>query len=162
VALSTSSGWRTTPEPGSCESRCSLSSNNRWADSLLVLPFSAIATVRCLFIESSGHPVLLTRVPVCFRPIQFNGELEPPCFADGGAKLMVPSLAHRHMESGLAVVFMSDIPGAQQTLTLPQAIKDQCQALGVSATGNAGGKMSVTDLGNAPKGPQDQEHILGW
>ncbi|GAA5964502.1 hypothetical protein JCM8115_003900 [Rhodotorula mucilaginosa] len=67
-----------------------------------------------------------------------------------------------HMESGLAVVFMSDIPGAQQTLTLPQAIKDQCQALGVSATGNAGGKMSVTDLGNAPKGPQDQEHILGW
>lgn len=79
-----------------------------------------------------------------------------------GHPLTLCSLLRRHMESGLAVVFMSDIPGAQQTLTLPQQITDQCQALGISSTGNAGGKMSVVDLGDAPKGPHDQEHILGW
>lgn len=66
------------------------------------------------------------------------------------------------MESGLAVVFMSDIEGAQQSLTLPQALKDQCQALGISPTGNAGGKMSLTDFGSAPKGPHDQANITGW
>ncbi|GAA6012942.1 hypothetical protein JCM8202_002959, partial [Rhodotorula sphaerocarpa] len=67
-----------------------------------------------------------------------------------------------HMEAGLAVVFMSDIEGAQQTLTLPQALKDQCESLGISATGNAGGKMSLTDFGTAPKGPKDQAQITGW
>ncbi|GAA5995608.1 multicopper oxidase [Rhodotorula paludigena] len=67
-----------------------------------------------------------------------------------------------HMEAGLAVVFMEDIPGAQRTMTLPQQIKDQCDALGISTTGNAAGKMSVTDLSGAPNGPHDQAHITGW
>lgn len=66
------------------------------------------------------------------------------------------------MEAGLAVVFMEDIPGAQQSMTLPQQIKDQCDALGISTTGNAAGKMSVTDLSGAPNGPRDQAHITGW
>ena len=71
-------------------------------------------------------------------------------------------LAHRHMEAGLAVVFMTDILGAQKTFTLPQQIVDQCEAQGISPTGNAAGKMSLTDFSGAPKGPKDQAHITGW
>ncbi|GAA6030923.1 hypothetical protein JCM8097_008938 [Rhodosporidiobolus ruineniae] len=67
-----------------------------------------------------------------------------------------------HMEAGLAVVFMEDVDGAQKTLTLPDAIKDQCTDLGISYTGNAAGKMSTTDLSGAPSGPRDQAHITGW
>ncbi|BGP42823.1 ferroxidase fet3 [Rhodotorula kratochvilovae] len=67
-----------------------------------------------------------------------------------------------HMEAGLAVVFMTDILGAQQSLTLPQQIVDQCEAQGISPVGNAAGRMSVTDLAGAPHGPEDQEHITGW
>ncbi|GAA6063031.1 hypothetical protein JCM10212_001010 [Sporobolomyces blumeae] len=67
-----------------------------------------------------------------------------------------------HMEAGLAVVFMEDPVGAQQSLTLPQQIKDQCTALDISYTGNAAGKMSTTDLSGAPDGPHDQAHITGW
>ncbi|GAA5986611.1 hypothetical protein JCM11641_005166 [Rhodosporidiobolus odoratus] len=67
-----------------------------------------------------------------------------------------------HMEAGLAVVFMEDPLGAQQSLTLPQSIKDQCSDLGISYTGNAAGKMSTTDLSGAASGPRDQAHITGW
>ncbi|GAA5959158.1 hypothetical protein JCM21900_001410 [Sporobolomyces salmonicolor] len=67
-----------------------------------------------------------------------------------------------HMEAGLAIVFMEDPLGAQQTMTLPDQIKDQCTSLGYSYTGNAAGKMSTTDLSGAPSGPFDQAHITGW
>ncbi|TNY21325.1 laccase [Rhodotorula diobovata] len=67
-----------------------------------------------------------------------------------------------HMEAGLAVVFMTDVLGAQQSMTLPQEIVDQCEAQGISPTGNAAGKMSLTDFAGAPSGPDTQEHITGW
>jgi iron transport multicopper oxidase len=60
------------------------------------------------------------------------------------------------MEAGLAVVFMEDVDGAQSSLTLPDDIKEQCSALGISTTGNAVGKMSVTDLSGEATGPTDQ------
>ncbi|BGP27055.1 ferroxidase fet3 [Rhodotorula toruloides] len=69
-----------------------------------------------------------------------------------------------HMEAGLAVVFMVDPLGAQQSMTIPQVMKDQCAHLGISPTGNAAGKMSVTDLSGAPHGPVDQyaAGLFGW
>ncbi|GAA5912089.1 uncharacterized protein JCM6883_007107 [Sporobolomyces salmoneus] len=67
-----------------------------------------------------------------------------------------------HMEAGLAVVFMEDPLGAQQTLTLPQRIVDQCNMQGINPYGNAAGKLSLTDLRGAPDGPRDQAHITGW
>ncbi|GAA5832084.1 hypothetical protein JCM11251_002812 [Rhodosporidiobolus azoricus] len=67
-----------------------------------------------------------------------------------------------HMEAGLAVVFMEDPLGAQQTMTLPQQIVDQCNALDMKYTGNAAGHMSTTDLSGQAKAPQDQAHITGW
>ncbi|BGP10757.1 ferroxidase fet3 [Rhodotorula toruloides] len=69
-----------------------------------------------------------------------------------------------HMEAGLAVVFMVDPLGAQQSMTIPQVMVDQCKQLGISPTGNAAGKMSVTDLSGAPHGPVDQyaAGLFGW
>lgn len=68
------------------------------------------------------------------------------------------------MEAGLAVVFMVDPLGAQQSMTIPQVMVDQCKQLGISPTGNAAGKMSVTDLSGAPHGPVDQyaAGLFGW
>ncbi|BGP19389.1 ferroxidase fet3 [Rhodosporidiobolus nylandii] len=67
-----------------------------------------------------------------------------------------------HMEAGLAVVFMEDPIGAQQSMTLPQQVIDQCNSLDMDYTGNAAGKMSTTDLSGQAKAPQDQAHITGW
>ncbi|KAM0786927.1 hypothetical protein ACM66B_002349 [Microbotryomycetes sp. NB124-2] len=65
-----------------------------------------------------------------------------------------------HMTAGLAAVFIEAPTEAQQVLQLPQVMKDQCAALGISPEGNAAGKFSVTDLKGAPHGPYPQK--LGW
>ncbi|ORY74747.1 laccase [Leucosporidium creatinivorum] len=65
-----------------------------------------------------------------------------------------------HMTAGLAMVFIEAPSEAQEQLALPQVMKDQCDYWGISPTGNAAGKMSVTDLSGAPHGPYPQ--VAGW
>lgn len=61
------------------------------------------------------------------------------------------------MTAGLAMLFIEAPAEAQQTITVPQYMKDQCASLDISATGNAAGKMSATDLSGAPHGPYPQK-----
>lgn len=56
-----------------------------------------------------------------------------------------------HLESGLALIFVSAPEVAQQRMTLPQAFKDICEAGGTPGVGNAAGKMGL-DLSGAPSG----------
>ncbi|KAJ3334922.1 ferroxidase fet3 [Gonapodya sp. JEL0774] len=66
-----------------------------------------------------------------------------------------------HLESGLAAQFI-EAPSAIQALAgnAPPEVAQHCQALGVSVTGNVGGKMSVTDFGAYSFGPYVQ--VLGF
>ncbi|CDH52652.1 iron transport multicopper oxidase fio1 [Lichtheimia corymbifera JMRC:FSU:9682] len=56
-----------------------------------------------------------------------------------------------HLESGLAALFVVAPDVAQQRMSLPQSMKDLCQASGIPATGNAAGKEGL-DLSGAPSG----------
>ncbi|KXS12722.1 multicopper oxidase [Gonapodya prolifera JEL478] len=63
-----------------------------------------------------------------------------------------------HLESGLAATFI-EAPDQIQKLAAgqPKVLNDQCSALGISTTGNAGGKNSTTDFGAYSFGPYVQE-----
>ncbi|KAJ8663340.1 hypothetical protein O0I10_000579 [Lichtheimia ornata] len=56
-----------------------------------------------------------------------------------------------HLESGLAALFIVAPDVAQQRMSLPQSMKDLCQASGIPATGNAAGNEGL-DLSGAPSG----------
>ena len=61
----------------------------------------------------------------------------------------------------MAVQFVEAAPIAQQrSSSLPQALADQCRALGLPASGNAAGHASATDLSGLPLGPYQQK--VGW
>ncbi|KAK4701689.1 iron transport multicopper oxidase, partial [Phenoliferia sp. Uapishka_3] len=65
-----------------------------------------------------------------------------------------------HLEAGLAVVFVEAPDEAQQTITIPQVMKDQCATLGIASTGNVAGKNSTSDFSGEAKGPFPQKN--GW
>jgi iron transport multicopper oxidase len=69
-----------------------------------------------------------------------------------------------HLEAGLAVT-LTEAPliaqeRAQTVLAPPQALTDNCAALGWQTTGNAAGHASATDLSGLPSRPQVQNN--GW
>ena len=65
-----------------------------------------------------------------------------------------------HLEVGLAIQLVEAPLIAQQRNTAPQAMYDQCKALGKPSSGNAAGFASTTDLDGLPLGPYPQK--LGW
>ncbi|KAE8212202.1 hypothetical protein CF327_g4124 [Tilletia walkeri] len=65
-----------------------------------------------------------------------------------------------HLSSGLVAIFMEGTPEIQSTLKVPQLFADQCQQMGISPTGNAGGKNSTTNFGTLRKAPH--YFVTGW
>ncbi|KAK0215678.1 Fet3 protein [Armillaria fumosa] len=65
-----------------------------------------------------------------------------------------------HLQVGLAIVLIEAPLEAQQRNHVPQAMYDNCQALGTPFSGNAAGHATVTDLNGLPLGPYPQK--LGW
>jgi len=65
-----------------------------------------------------------------------------------------------HLEAGLAMQLVEAPLVAQERNAVPQAIYDQCKALGKPTSGNAAGYASTTDLDGLPLGPYPQK--LGW
>lgn len=61
----------------------------------------------------------------------------------------------------MAVQFVEAPQIAQQrSSSLPQTLADQCETLGMPASGNAAGHASTTDLSGLPLGPYQQK--VGW
>ena len=61
----------------------------------------------------------------------------------------------------MAVQFIeAPLIAQQRSGSLPQAVSDQCKALGLPASGNAAGHASATDLSGLPLGPYLQK--IGW
>ncbi|KAK0449587.1 Fet3 protein [Desarmillaria tabescens] len=65
-----------------------------------------------------------------------------------------------HLQVGLAITLIEAPLVAQQRNRVPQAIYDNCQALGTPFSGNAAGHDSTTDLSGLTLGPYPQK--LGW
>ncbi|KAA1476163.1 ferroxidase [Dentipellis sp. KUC8613] len=69
-----------------------------------------------------------------------------------------------HLEVGLAVTLIEaplEVQSrAQNGIKPPQALVDQCSALGLPVSGNAAGHASTTDLSGLPLGPYQQNN--GW
>jgi iron transport multicopper oxidase len=65
-----------------------------------------------------------------------------------------------HLESGLAIQLIEAPLLAQQRNKTPQAMYDNCKALGKPFSGNAAGFASTTNLAGLPLGPYPQR--LGW
>ncbi|KZP14642.1 multicopper oxidase [Athelia psychrophila] len=65
-----------------------------------------------------------------------------------------------HLEVGLAIQLIEAPLLAQQRNTMPQALNDQCLALGLPISGNAAGHADPTNLAGLPLGPYLQ--IIGW
>ncbi|KAI5479835.1 laccase [Pseudohyphozyma bogoriensis] len=65
-----------------------------------------------------------------------------------------------HLEAGLAVVFIEAPTEAQEIMTLPDQVIDQCAAQGIATSGNIAGKNSTTDLKGEALGPYPQNN--GW
>lgn len=65
-----------------------------------------------------------------------------------------------HLEVGLAIQLVEAPLIMQQRNTVPQALYDQCQDLGLPISGNAAGHADVSDLAGLPLGPYPQ--VLGW
>jgi len=65
-----------------------------------------------------------------------------------------------HLEVGLSIQLIEAPLQAQQRNTLPQAMYDNCEAIGQSTSGNAAGHLSPLDLSGLPSGPFPQN--LGW
>ncbi|KAG0147247.1 hypothetical protein CROQUDRAFT_61959 [Cronartium quercuum f. sp. fusiforme G11] len=63
-----------------------------------------------------------------------------------------------HLESGLAALIVVAPLISQQSIPVPQFMKDHCTALGKPSSGNAGGLSgpSIYDLSKAPHGPYPQ------
>lgn len=158
-------GRRTTPGLGSCACPVPLAPSGRPSQAAdeLTLPLHYPQPLpQCADMLSLKSPTSLT--PASRPLLLLNSPMVRPCrFLPLRQVLSLTRLcSRRHMEAGLAVVFMTDVLGAQQSMTLPQEIVDQCEAQGISPTGNAAGKMSLTDFAGAPSGPDTQEHITGW
>lgn len=57
------------------------------------------------------------------------------------------------MDSGLAVIMITDPSYSQLSLEIPQTMKDHCQYWGYSSTGNVVGLNSTTDFKGEAAGP---------
>ncbi|KAL7413963.1 Cupredoxin [Mrakia frigida] len=68
-----------------------------------------------------------------------------------------------HLSSGLAAVFVTGVPIAQEEFKIPQFMIDQCAAQNIPTTGNAvgdGKHASATELTGQPLGPWPI--VAGW
>ncbi|BEI84084.1 hypothetical protein CcaverHIS002_0406880 [Cutaneotrichosporon cavernicola] len=65
-----------------------------------------------------------------------------------------------HLTSGLALVFVEAPDVMQQTLQIPQQLKDLCTDQHIPAQGNVVGKFSTTDFKGQPWGPFPV--VMGW
>ncbi|KIR56098.1 ferroxidase [Cryptococcus gattii Ru294] len=65
-----------------------------------------------------------------------------------------------HMDSGLAVIMITDPSYSQLRLEIPQTMKDHCEYWGHSATGNVVGLNSTTDFKGEAVGPLPL--VMGW
>ncbi|KAL8278893.1 hypothetical protein RQP46_008764 [Phenoliferia psychrophenolica] len=112
-----------------------------------------------------GHKYQIVRVA---QDVSSSDPLLNPPHTEGAANPMrrdtvvVPAGGHIewHLEAGLAVVFVEAPTEAQELLTIPQVMKDQCEMLGIASTGNVAGKNSTTNFHGEAVGPFPQKN--GW
>lgn len=65
-----------------------------------------------------------------------------------------------HLSSGLAAIFVTGVPEAQKTLTIPQFMHDQCAKANIPSSGNVVGTFSTTDFAGETLGPFPI--VAGW
>nr|ANC28028.1 laccase [Polyporus umbellatus] len=80
--------------------------------------------------------------------------------ADNPGTWMLHCHIEWHLQAGLAITLIEAPLVAQQRNTPPQALYDNCKAVGTPFSGNAAGHESATDLSALTLGPFPQK--LGW